>query len=72
MEKRDFSLVINFLSNYTNGVVRRELLGAHSYFTIRSILDPGYLDDRYISRVANVIFKNPDLLNKIQKVYMWF
>ena len=61
----------NFLGKYTTGAVRRDLMLTSDQYVIRSLINPGYLSESYISRVANIIYYT-DALATVQREYLWF
>lgn len=68
--QRELRTLQNYLAEYTTGAVRSDLLKAKEY-QIRSIINNGFLNKGYITRISNII-KNTDALGTLSKQCLWY
>ena len=69
---REYNTLMNYLGEYTTGVTRKQLMqNRDSYFSIWSIVNLGFLDKGYTTRLTNIIC-NTDALQSLAKSCLWF
>ena len=69
---REYNTLINYLGEYTTGVTRKQLMrNRDSYFSIWSIVNLGFLDKSYTTRITNIIC-NTDALKRLAQSCLWY
>lgn len=67
--QRELRTLLNYLAG-TTGAVRSDLLKAKEY-QIRRLIDNGFLNKGYITRITNII-KNTDALETLSNQCLWY
>ena len=69
---REYNTLMNYLGEYTTGVTRKQLMrNRDSYFSIWSIVNLGFLDKGYTTRITNIIC-NTDALKSLANSCLWY
>ena len=68
--QRELRTLQNYLAEYTTGAVRGDILKAKEY-QIRRLIDNGFLNKGYMTRITNII-KNTDALETLSKQCLWY
>ena len=69
---RECNTLMNYLSEYTTGAMRKQLMNNRaSHFIVWSIINGGYLDKSYTTRLTNIIC-NTDALESLVKTCLWY
>ena len=69
---REYNTLMNYLSEYTTGAMRKQLMhNRNSSFVVWSIINGGYLDKSYTTRITNIIC-NTNALQSLAKNCLWY
>ena len=69
---RECNTLMNYLSEYTTGAMRKQLMNNRaSHFIVWSIINGGHLDKSYTTRLTNIIC-NTDALESLVKTCLWY
>lgn len=69
---REYNTLMNYLGEYTTGAMRNQLIRERdSSFLVWSIVNMGFLDKGYTTRITNIIC-NTDALKRLAKSCLWF
>ena len=69
---REYNTLMNYLSEYTTGVTRKQLMhNRDDFFLVWSIINGGILSKSYTTRLTNIIC-NTDALQSLAKSCLWY
>ena len=69
---RECNTLMNYLSEYTTGAMRKQLMhNRASHFIVWSIINGGYLDKSYATRLTNIIC-NTNALQFLAETCLWY
>ena len=69
---REYNTLMNYLSEYTTGAMRKQLMhNRTSSFLVWSIINGGYLNKSYTTRLTNIIC-NTDALKSLANSCLWY
>ena len=70
--KREYNTLMNYLGEHTTGAMRKQLMhNRASHFIVWSIVNGGYLNKSYTTRLTNIIC-NTDALESLVKSCLWY
>lgn len=69
---REYNTLMNYLGEYTTGAIRHQLMhNRDSHFIVWSIINGGFLNKSYTTRITNIIC-NTDALKRLAESCLWF
>ena len=67
---RELNTLQNYLAEYTTGAIRKDLLKC-SEWSVRGLVNNGWLNAAYVTRIKNIISKT-NALETLSKQCLWY